>query len=104
MTADVVTVFESTFALLARESLSGAVLAASVWVACRALPSLPASARAALWWVVSLKLLVGLLWLAPVPLPILPAETTPSVAKAVGPASPAPLLRSRSCATCSAGL
>ena len=92
MTADVLAVFESTFELLARESLSGAVLAAFVWVACRALPALPASARAALWWVVSLKLLVGLLWLAPVPvpLPILPSQATPGVAAAFLPASPAP--------------
>jgi beta-lactamase regulating signal transducer with metallopeptidase domain len=74
MTADAIAVLESTFTRLARESLSGAVLAGAVWGACRALPALPASARAMLWWVVSLKLLVGLAWVAPVSLPILPAD------------------------------
>ena len=71
MTADAIAVLESTFTLLARESVSGAVLAGAVWAACRALPALPASARAMLWWIVSLKLLVGLAWVAPVALPVL---------------------------------
>ncbi len=74
MTADAIAVLESAFKLLARESVSGAVLAGAVWAACRALPALPASARAMLWWVVSLKLLVGLAWVAPVSLPVLPAD------------------------------
>ncbi len=74
MTADAIAVLESAFTLLARESISGAVLAGAVWATCRVLPGLPASARAMLWWVVSLKLLVGLMWVAPVSLPILPAD------------------------------
>lgn len=80
MTADIIAVLESAFKLLARESVSGAVLAGAVWAACRTLPALPASARAMLWWVVSLKLLVGLAWVAPVSLPVLPAgELLPAV-------------------------
>jgi beta-lactamase regulating signal transducer with metallopeptidase domain len=80
MTADAIAVLESAFKLLARESVSGAVLAGAVWAACRTLPALPASARAMLWWVVSLKLLVGLAWVAPVSLPVLPAgELLPAV-------------------------
>jgi beta-lactamase regulating signal transducer with metallopeptidase domain len=67
----------SAFDLLSSQllstSLSSAAVAAAVWLACRCVPGLPAAARATLWWLVALKLLVGLVWVTPIALPILPS-------------------------------
>jgi bla regulator protein BlaR1 len=63
------------FSQLATASLSSLAVAAGVWLACRFLPGLPAAARVTLWWLVAVKLVVGLVWVAPVPVPILPAES-----------------------------
>jgi beta-lactamase regulating signal transducer with metallopeptidase domain len=55
-------------------SLQGAVVIAIVWLVCRCIRDMPASAHAALWWLASLKLM---LLLAPVPavhLPLLPPD------------------------------
>src|SRR5262245_32288527 len=52
-----------------RLSLETAVLAALVALACRGVPRMRAGHRAMLWWLVSAKLLVGLL-----PLPALEVE------------------------------
>ncbi len=60
-------------AWLARASAEGVLLALLVGGACRLWPALPAAARAALWWAVSLKLLVGLLPLPAIEVPVLPA-------------------------------
>lgn len=62
-------------------SWQGALWAALVWALTRALPRLPSAVRAGLWWLVSLKFLVSLVGLTPVPLPLLPAP-------AQAPASP----------------
>ena len=59
-------------ATLARASLEGAVLAAAVWLICRALPRLSPAARTALWWCVAAKFVVALLWRSPVAVPVLP--------------------------------
>jgi beta-lactamase regulating signal transducer with metallopeptidase domain len=58
---------------LARASLGGALLALAALGLGRLWPALPASARAWLWWLVSLKLLVALLPLPAIALPVLPA-------------------------------
>ena len=57
---------------LLRASLEAAVVAALVWGVCRAVPRLPAAVRVWLWWLVSVKLLLGLAPLPGVPLPVLP--------------------------------
>jgi beta-lactamase regulating signal transducer with metallopeptidase domain len=56
-------------------SLQGAAMAAVVWVVCRYASSLPASTRAFLWWLVSLKLALSLVPLPSVAVPILPAAS-----------------------------
>lgn len=61
------------WASLLRASLSGAVGVTLVWMVCRLVPRLSASTRAMLWWCVAAKFVIGLVWLPPLPLPILPA-------------------------------
>ncbi|MGH8060570.1 MAG: M56 family metallopeptidase [Pseudoxanthomonas sp.] len=51
----------------------------AVWALCRALPRLSAAARAGLWWLVALQLVVGVLWSSPLALPLLPAEVVQQV-------------------------
>ena len=58
--------------LLVRASLEGAVLAAGVWLVCRALPRMSPGVRALLWWCVAAKFVVALVWLTPVGVPVLP--------------------------------
>ena len=67
---------------LARASLEGALLAAGVWLLCRALPRLSPGARALLWWCVAAKFVVALVWLSPIGVPVLPraAADAPVVA------------------------
>jgi len=48
-------------------------LTALVWLLCRFVHRLGPGARCWLWWLVSLQLLAGLVWPAPVRLPLLPA-------------------------------
>lgn len=59
-------------ALLVRASLEGAMLAAGVWLACRALPRMSPGVRALLWWCVAAKFVVALVWLTPIGVPVLP--------------------------------
>jgi hypothetical protein len=61
-------------ALLARASLEGALLAAGVWMVCRALPRLSPAVKSALWWCVAARFVVSLLWIAPIGVPVLPAH------------------------------
>jgi bla regulator protein blaR1 len=63
--------------LLVRNSIHGAVLIALIWIVCRAAPRLPASVRCALWWIASARLVVGMVWLTPVDLPLLPVSDEP---------------------------
>jgi beta-lactamase regulating signal transducer with metallopeptidase domain len=60
-------------AQVARASVAGGVLAAAVWALARLAPRLPSAWRCALWWAVSLKLVLALVWVAPLELPLLPA-------------------------------
>src|SRR6185295_16795778 len=66
--------FETVAAALLRSSLQGALFIGAVWLACRLFPRLPAAVRCGLWWAACLKLLVGLVWIAPVEVPLLPAD------------------------------
>ncbi|HEU0299072.1 MAG TPA: M56 family metallopeptidase [Longimicrobium sp.] len=78
------------FSLLARASLEGAVLAAGVWLVCRALPRMSPGVRALLWWCVAAKFVVALVWLRPIGVPVLPraAADAPSVTAGVAAAPP----------------
>lgn len=77
--------------LLARlgwASLAGGLFVAAVLLLTRSLATLPAGLRCALWWAAALKLLVALLWTAPLELPLLPAPEVPSAVRvAAAPAS-----------------
>ena len=74
--------------LLARASLEGAVLAACVWLVCRALPRMSPGVRALLWWCVAAKFVVALVWLTPVGVPVLPAADAPGTAAGATAAPP----------------
>jgi bla regulator protein BlaR1 len=76
--------------LLVRASLEGAVLAAAVWLLCRALPRLSPGVRALLWWCVAAKFVVSLVWLSPIGVPVLPrpAANAPGAGATVTAATP----------------
>jgi hypothetical protein len=75
---------------LVRTCWQGTLFVVLVWLVCRLFPRLPAGARCWLWWFASLKLLLGLVWLTPVPQPELPgSEPAPPVAPAVHALMPA---------------
>jgi bla regulator protein blaR1 len=57
-----------------RASLDGAILVALVWLVTQALPRLSPAARTILWWCASAKFLIALMWITPIPVPILPAD------------------------------
>jgi beta-lactamase regulating signal transducer with metallopeptidase domain len=67
--------FGTALDALLRASLYGGLFIAVVWAVCRLFPRLPASVRCGLWWAACLKLLLDLVWIAPVPLALLPADT-----------------------------
>lgn len=79
--------------LLVRASLEGAVLAACVWLTCRALPRMSPGVRAFLWWCVAAKFVVALVWPAPLRVPVLPraAADAPGITAGVTAAPPAAL-------------
>ena len=70
-------------------SLQTLVLAAVVGLLCRSLKRLPASTQCALWWLVAAQAVLGLLWFAPLELPLLPASQV--IAAVPSPAAQAPL-------------
>ncbi len=70
------------FDLVVTASLHGGVLAMVVWTLCRVIPSLPASARTLLWWLVALKLLIGLASIEPIAVPVLRASEATAVTAA----------------------
>ncbi|HSN87748.1 MAG TPA: M56 family metallopeptidase, partial [Thermoanaerobaculia bacterium] len=65
--------------ILWRASFQGALFIAAVWLICRLAPRLPAAVRCGLWWAACLKLLLGLVWMSPVELPVLPAAQSHSI-------------------------
>ena len=56
-------------------SVQSVLVVVAVLLVCRLFPRLSASARAGLWWLVALQLVVGVLWSSPLALPLLPAES-----------------------------
>jgi beta-lactamase regulating signal transducer with metallopeptidase domain len=68
-----------------RASWQGALCALGVWLIARAVPSLPASLRALLWWGVALKFVLTLGWPRPMPLALLPAGPVAQAQTAVEP-------------------
>src|SRR5688572_14106569 len=54
-----------------RASWQGAVVIAVVWALCRVAPRISPSARAWLWRLVFLKVVIGLVWFAPINLPLI---------------------------------
>ncbi|AWH51778.1 transmembrane BlaR protein [Stenotrophomonas sp. ESTM1D_MKCIP4_1] len=75
-------------------SLQTVLLVALVYGLCRALPSLSASTRCRLWWLVSLQAVLGLFWSQPLQLAWLPApqavamSATDLAADAIHPVAP----------------
>lgn len=81
---DLVALADGLLSRLLAVGLQSLWLAALVWALCRYLPRLDARTRAWLWWLVATQMVVGLLWHAPVALPLLPAEpVAPPVVLAV---------------------
>ncbi|MEO6927388.1 MAG: M56 family metallopeptidase, partial [Rhodanobacter sp.] len=74
------------FTRLVWTSIQAVVLIAVVLLIVRLMPRLPAAVRCTLWWLVSLQLLLGLCWHAPLALPLL----TPAAAMTHAPVSHAP--------------
>jgi beta-lactamase regulating signal transducer with metallopeptidase domain len=56
-------------------SVQSLLVVAVVLLVCKLFPRLSSSARAGLWWLVALQLVVGVLWSSPLALPLLPAES-----------------------------
>jgi bla regulator protein BlaR1 len=54
-------------------SWQAGMVAGAAWAVGRLFPRMPAHVRAALWWLVCLKFVVGLVWIQPITLPWLPA-------------------------------
>jgi Zn-dependent protease with chaperone function len=71
---------------LAQAAWQGGLFVLGAWLICRLAPRLPASLRCALWWLACLKLLVTLLWPAPLRLPIPPRAAAATAAIAANPA------------------
>lgn len=61
-------------AQLMQASIGGAIAVTLVWLTCRAVPTLSAATRAWLWWCVSAKFVVALVWVSPIAIAILPAS------------------------------
>jgi beta-lactamase regulating signal transducer with metallopeptidase domain len=59
----------------------GGLVVLAVWGVCRLLPKLNPSVRQAMWWLACLKLVLGLVWLRPVALPVLPNTAVPVYAQ-----------------------
>lgn len=84
---------DSLFELLGNRllatSVQTVVLTALVWALCRFVRRLPASTQCALWWLVALQAVVGLVWSAPLQLPVLPAmDSTVNVVQQAAAAAP----------------
>lgn len=69
---------------LARASIDGAVFAGLIWLLTRLMPRLSPAAKTFLWWLVSVKFIVALIWTAPIPLPVLPPVQTSALVVATG--------------------
>jgi bla regulator protein blaR1 len=82
---------ELILAALGRASLQGSLLILGIWVLVRSCPRLPTFWQCWLWWLACLKLALALVWIAPLRLPILPAEpvvVVKTVAVSLRPGAP----------------
>lgn len=84
---------DSLFELLGNRllatSVQTVVLTALVWALCRFVRRLPAATQCGLWWLVALQAVVGLVWSAPLRLPVLPVmDTTVDVVQQAAAAQP----------------
>lgn len=70
-------------AALVRASIGGAVAVAIVWAICRLAPRLSPALRTTLWWIAAAKFLIGLAWISPLEIPVLPAAGAPATITAV---------------------
>ncbi len=68
--------------LLWRASWQGGIFVAIIWAACRLIPSMPAQAKRWLWWLACLQMGLRITPVGFLTLPIMPAQTTRSVAAA----------------------
>jgi beta-lactamase regulating signal transducer with metallopeptidase domain len=76
---------------LAWASAGGSLFAIAAWLVGRHLRRLPPAWIVGLWWLVCLKLLVGLVWVAPVELALLPAPAHPAPAGVFASPDPGPV-------------
>ena len=60
-------------------SVQGAAVIGVVWLACRLIPRMPASAQAMLWWLAALKLALVFVPVPSVPVTLLPSDFEPRV-------------------------
>ncbi|MEE7560649.1 hypothetical protein HH299_13765, partial [Xanthomonas sp. Kuri4-2] len=65
--------FETMLARLAATTVQTLLLVALVWAVCRGVKRLPAATQCALWWLVGLQAVLGLVWGGALELPVLPA-------------------------------
>ncbi|WP_433853138.1 M56 family metallopeptidase [Stenotrophomonas nitritireducens] len=90
------TVLELLGNRLLATSVQTVLLTALVWLLCRCVRRLPAATQCGLWWLVALQAVLGLLWAAPLELPVLPApdavQLLPQAAAAAPVATAAPLV------------
>jgi len=59
---------------LLRASLGGVIAVAVVWTIGRLAPRLSPAVRTTLWWLAAAKFLIGLVWVSPLEIPVLPAS------------------------------
>lgn len=90
------TVLELLGNRLLATSVQTVLLTALVWLLCRSVRRLPAATQCGLWWLVALQAVLGLLWAAPLELPVLPApealQVVPQAAAATPAVATAPLV------------
>lgn len=60
-------------------SVQGAAVIGVVWLACRLIPRMPASAQAMLWWLAALKLALVFVPVPSVPVALLPSDFEPRI-------------------------
>lgn len=72
-------VFDTLLSRLAHASVQAVLLAGVVYAVCRLVPTLSASAKATLWWLLGAQLIAGIASPTLLGLPLLPATTTAPV-------------------------
>ena len=73
-----------------RASWQGGLFVVAIWAVCKALPSVPASTRAWLWWVASAQLVIRFVVVTPIAVPVIPVADAPRAINPLGGTRPAP--------------